>query len=30
VIGEVMPIDDAPRAFALADTATAGKIIFRW
>jgi len=30
VIGEVMPIDAAPRAFTLADTAAAAKVLFRW
>lgn len=30
VIGEVLPIDAAPRAFALADTAASGKVLFRW
>ena len=30
VISETMSIDDAPRAFQLADGATTGKIVFRW
>ena len=30
VIGEVLSLDAAPRAFALADAATAGKVLFRW
>lgn len=30
VVGEVMGIEAAPRAFALADTAAQGKILFRW
>ncbi len=30
VVAEVLSIDDAPRAFHLADGATTGKIMFRW
>ncbi len=30
VIGEVLPLEAASRAFTLADTAAAGKVVFRW
>lgn len=30
VIGEVLPLEAASRAFTLADTAATGKVVFRW
>lgn len=30
VVADVLPIEAAPRAFALADSAAGGKVVFRW